>query len=56
MNHPDVDYCLKHGYPPRTTHHYCEVCESCLDDEEIYEDSTHDYLCEECLLDIYRKQ
>jgi hypothetical protein len=56
MEHPDIAHCLKYGYPPRVDHIYCEVCDDCLDYEEVFEDSTHEYLCEECLLEIHRKQ
>ena len=55
--HPDIEWAHKTGYgshnQPKST--YCEECHKCLDDEDEYEDATHDFLCEECLLMLHKK-
>ena len=53
-DHPDITHCMKYGYPERISHIYCEECEDCLDDKEVYEDSTHDYLCKDCLCRLHQ--
>ena len=56
-NHPEIERALKTGYPswnqPKSC--YCEECGKCLDDEQVYEDTTHRYLCKECLLILHEK-
>ena len=55
--HPDIEWAHRTGYPswnqPKSYH--CEECGECLDDEEIYETDTHDFLCEKCLLSLHKK-
>lgn len=55
--HPHIESAHKTGYAPwnQPKSHYCEECGKCLDDEDEYEDITHDYLCEECLLSLHKK-
>lgn len=58
IEHPDITAIMRNGYPkwaePKSI--YCCECDKCLDDEEaIYEDSDHEYLCESCLLALYKK-
>lgn len=56
-DHPDIESALLNGYPTwnQPTSHYCEECGKCLDDEDIYADGAHDYLCSECLLMLHEK-
>lgn len=56
-DHPDIVSAIKTGYPRNNQYvsHYCEECGKCLDDEKAYEDCTHDYLCEDCLLTLHEK-
>lgn len=57
VDHPDIISALLTRYPiggqPKS--HYCEECGKCLDDEDEYEDTNHDYLCENCLLSLHKK-
>ena len=45
------------GYPSwnQPKSYYCEECGKNLDDEEIYADGAHEYLCKECLLILHEK-
>lgn len=56
-DHPDIEWVERTGYTkwnqPQSV--YCEECGKCLDDEEQYDDSNHEYLCEECLLSLHKK-
>lgn len=56
-DHPDIVSAMRTGYgvynQPKSV--YCEECGKCLDDEDEYEDATHEYLCEECLLSLHKK-
>jgi hypothetical protein len=56
-DHPDIVWCERTGYPQwaQPTSSYCEECGKCLDDEDEYEDSLHDCLCEDCLLSLHKK-
>lgn len=58
LEHPDITKTLKTGYPswnqPKKI--YCCECGTHLDDDEIYEDSCHPYLCKECLLFFHKKE
>ena len=56
--HPDIRYIEQHGYPPgaKVPHITCEVCDKCLDNEAIYEDSYYKYLCKECLLELHFRE
>ena len=57
-DHPDIVEIERTGYPSwcQPQSHYCEECGVCLDDEEVYEDNAHDYLCKECLCMLYEKR
>jgi ribosomal protein S27E len=57
LEHPDITRALKTGYPTEQEldHYYCDECGECLDDQTMYEDSTHKYLCKECLLILHEK-
>ena len=56
-DHPDIEWIMATGYPSwsQPKSHYCEECGKCLDDETIYEDRTHEYLCKDCLLLLHEK-
>jgi hypothetical protein len=58
LEHPDITSTLRTGYPlgnqPKS--HYCEECGKCLDCEEIYADSIHEYLCKDCLLMLHERR
>ena len=57
LEHPDITAALNTGYPSwnQPKSYYCEECGKCLDDEDIYADEAHDYLCKECLLILHEK-
>lgn len=56
-DHPDIVSAMRTGYPTwnQPKSHYCEECGECLDDETVYEDNMHDYLCRACLLTLHEK-
>ena len=56
-DHPDIVNIMKYGYPHLNEQqsNYCEECGKCLDDEDEYEDTIHEYLCEDCLLLLHKK-
>ena len=58
IEHPEITYTLRTGYPswnqPKT--YQCELCGEELNSDEVYEDSTYDYLCEECLMKLHKKE
>lgn len=50
-DHPEIRWAQATGYPswnqPKT--HYCEVCGKAMDDEEeIYDEKSDKYICEDC--------
>ena len=55
--HPDIESAHRTGYglynQPESYH--CEECGKCLDDEEVYETASCEFLCEACLLAIHKK-
>ena len=56
-DHPDVAAMLLTGYPSyiqQDSVHCCE-CGKPLDDETIYEDRYHEYLCLDCLKVLHEK-
>ena len=57
-DHPEIEMAMLTGYPSwsQPKSHYCEECGHCLDDEVIYEDEHHEYLCKECLLYFHEKE
>lgn len=57
LDHPDVAYALKTGYPrwKQPQSYYCEECGTSLEDEQAYEDAGHDFLCKDCLLTLHEK-
>ena len=58
LEHPDITRALQTGYPHNVDEldeHYCEECGQCLDEQTMYEDDTHKYLCKECLLMLHEK-
>lgn len=58
LEHPDITNALRTGYPigHEPVSHYCEECGKCLDDEdEVYETDTYEFLCEKCLLSLFKK-
>ena len=57
IQHPEISWAERTGYPSykQPKSHYCEECGKCLDDEMAYEDASHDYLCEDCLLTLHEK-
>lgn len=55
MEHPEIRCMELTGYPSWFQwNHYCEECGQLLKDE-MYEDTTHDYLCRSCLLTLHEK-
>lgn len=68
LEHPDVKHAIETGYPrswdlavngyshaARSNSISCERCGCELIDEEVYEDETYDFLCEDCLLRLHNK-
>lgn len=57
LEHPEITCALQTGYPSWKQHnpHKCEVCGCELYSYETYEDFNHDFLCEDCLLKLHRK-
>jgi hypothetical protein len=60
LEHPDVEHAQRTGFPRGaveevTEHYYCEECGCELNDNNIYEDESHEYLCEDCLIDLHFK-
>lgn len=57
MEHPEVEMVYRTGYPSwnQPKSYYCEECGKNLDDEEIYADGAHEFLCKECLLILHEK-
>ena len=57
LQHPDISWIERTGYPswaqPKERH--CEKCGCELYLDETYEDHDHDFLCEDCLLKLHRK-
>ena len=57
-DHPEIESAMKTGYPswnqPKT--YYCDRCGCALDDGEIFEDDNHEYLCVDCLCNLYEKR
>lgn len=58
IDDPEIIMVERTGYPSwnQPESHYCEECGQCLDDEDMYEDDNHDYLCRECLCSLYEKR
>ena len=56
-DHPDIVSAMRTGYgrfnQPKS--YYCEECGKCLDNEEIYETDTYEFLCESCLIVLHKK-
>ena len=57
LEHPEVTCILRTGYPSwmQPEEIYCERCGDDISDEEVYEDDEYEYLCEDCLLEIHKK-
>ena len=55
--HPEVESILRTGYPTwnQLKPIYCCECGDNLDDEEVYEDRYHEYLCLDCLKRLHEK-
>ena len=58
LEHPDITETLKNGYTSwnRPEYYYCNKCGEELNPEEVYEDFGYDYLCEDCLLSLHKKE
>jgi len=58
LEHPEITCALQTGYPSwaQPKEYNCENCGCDLYLDEIYDDLHHDYLCEECLLQLHRKR
>lgn len=57
LEHPEITCALQTGFPSwkQKTPPKCELCGYELYLDEMYEDSDHEFLCEECLLKLHRK-
>lgn len=58
LEHPEITWIERTGYSsyeqPKTI--YCCECGRDITDDDVYEDETHDYLCERCLLYFHKKE
>lgn len=56
-DHPDIVAILLTGYPMWSQPEpiYCCECGKDLDDETVYEDRYHEYLCLDCLKRLHEK-
>jgi hypothetical protein len=56
-DHPDIESAMRTGYPswnqPKSI--YCCECGDSLDDQTVYEDRFHEYLCLDCLKVLHEK-
>lgn len=57
MNHPEIDWAERTGYPSYNQDYpvLCDECGCDLTDEVIYEDDAHSNLCKTCLLMLHTK-
>ena len=57
LEHPEITWAQQTGFPSwkQQKQPTCELCGYELYLDEIYEDSDHEFLCEECLLKLHRK-
>lgn len=57
LEHPDITYALKTGYPMWNQPKYfnCCMCGDEITSDEVYEDFGFDCLCENCLLKLHKK-
>lgn len=58
MDHPEVTWCERTGYPSwnQPQSYYCEECGKDITDETMYEDEHHTLLCRACLLTLHEKE
>lgn len=56
-DHPDIEWAERTGYPKWNQPEIfrCDQCGDEIDGDEVYSDSTHEYLCEYCLCLLHRK-
>ena len=58
IEHPEISWIRKTGYPsydqPKEV--YCQECGKDITDEVWYEDETHEFLCDNCLLYFHKKE
>jgi hypothetical protein len=57
LEHPEITCAQQTGFPSwkQQIPPKCELCGYELYLDEMYEDSDHEFLCEECLLKLHRK-
>ena len=57
-DHPEIVWIQRTGYPsfaqPKIIH--CQECGRDITFENVYDDESHEYLCQECLLYFHRKE
>lgn len=61
LEHPEIRWIERTGYPswnqPNGYNHYsCQMCGDVLDLDEVYEDVGYEYLCENCVLKLHKKE
>lgn len=59
IQHPLITEIERYGHPAWMTEEtiYCEKCQKDLSDSaDVYDDWFHEYLCEDCLLELHRKE
>lgn len=58
LEHPDITAAMRTGYPTwkQPEIPYCDLCGVRLDNEEVYADRIHDWLCKDCLLTLHEKR
>ena len=57
-DHPVIRECEQTGYPlgMEPKYYYCDMCSEELTSEDCYEDIGFEYLCEDCLKSLHRKE
>lgn len=57
-DHPDIESCMRTGYPVwnQPVEYQCEACGIELEVDDSYEDEDHEFLCEECVLNLHKKE
>lgn len=58
LEHPEIRWVERTGYPSWNQPKYfnCEMCGDELTSDEVYEDLGYDYLCENCLLKLHKRE
>ena len=58
LQHPEISWIERTGYTSwnQPKYYNCEMCGDELTPDEIYEDIGYEYLCENCVLKLHKKE